>query len=135
MFAVSLSLPCEHLKGMNEGLFTFMFLAPRAVPGHAGPHIRAPRLRVWSHVSYFSIPPARGALLQPEEENECFLPSLLPFGLLAREGPRRPRAWGSLSAVGGWCSSTGAQGPPALGWGAFRISSAGIWRDASCRGP
>lgn len=98
---LSCSLPSEHLKGTIQGLFIFVFLAPRAVPGRAGCHIRAPHLRVWSHVSYFSIPPARRALFQPEEEKECFLPSLVPFGLLAQEGPKRPRSWGKPVSCGG----------------------------------
>lgn len=70
-----------------------------------------------------------------KKKKSAFFQAWSPLGCWLRRAPKDPGHGGNLLAAGDWHSSAGAQGPPALGWGAFRISSGGIWRDASCRGP
>lgn len=106
---LSCSLHREHLKGMNQGLFIFVFLALCTVPGRGRCHVRAPRLQVWSHVSYFSIPPARRALFQPEKEKECFLPSG-PLWAVGSGKPQKTEGMGEPISCRGLTLLSGASG-------------------------
>lgn len=82
VYCLSCSLTHEHLKGMNQAVFIFVFLAPRAVPGPGRCHISALCLQSSLMTVILFIPPAQRALFQPEKET-CFHPSLALRGLLA----------------------------------------------------
>ena len=120
---------------MNQGLFTFVFLAPSAVPGRAGCHIRALACESGLMAVIFPYLLPEGRCSSQKKKKSAFIQAWSPLGCWLRRAPEDQGHGEAHQLWGGWRSSTGAQGPPVLGWGAFRISSGGIWRDASCRGP
>lgn len=58
VYCLSCSLNREHLKGMNQALFIFVFLAPRMVPGPGRCHISALCLQPALMSVILFIPPA-----------------------------------------------------------------------------